>query len=82
MVERDIWQHRCQPSFADARTDQSHRACALATDAPRPRPVPLLPRRRLAQAAFTPKAVRGYLPRMQASAEEAARMWAEQRDIQ
>lgn len=37
--------------------------------------------KRLAQAAFTPKAIRGYLPRMQASAEEAVRKWADQGDI-
>ncbi|KAL4444057.1 hypothetical protein ABPG75_011794 [Micractinium tetrahymenae] len=35
----------------------------------------------LAQAAFTPKAIRGYLPRMQATAEEAVQKWAAQGDI-
>ncbi|PRW50773.1 glutamine cyclotransferase [Chlorella sorokiniana] len=34
--------------------------------------------KRLMQAAFTPKAIRGYLPRMQASAEEAVAKWEKQ----
>lgn len=38
-------------------------------------------RRRLAQPAFTPKAIRGYLPRMQAIAEQAVQKWAAEGDI-
>jgi cytochrome P450 len=41
----------------------------------------LVLRRRLAQAAFTPKAIRGYLPRMQAIAEQAVQKWAQEGDI-
>lgn len=37
--------------------------------------------KRLVQAAFTPKAIRGYMPRMQAMAEEAVAKWAAQGDI-
>lgn len=37
--------------------------------------------KRLVQAAFTPKAIRGYMPRMQAMAEEAVQKWAAQGDI-
>ena len=46
------------------------RACAPGSEpaAAQPAPSRLPPRRRLAQAAFTPKAVRGYLPRMQVPA--------------
>lgn len=45
-------------------------------------PAPPSPiRRRLTQAAFTPAAVRGYLPLVQASAEAAVRKWEAQGDI-
>ncbi|KAL4444062.1 hypothetical protein ABPG75_011799 [Micractinium tetrahymenae] len=37
--------------------------------------------KRLVQAAFTPKAIRGYMPRMQAMAEEAVHKWTAQGDI-
>ncbi|EFN56777.1 hypothetical protein CHLNCDRAFT_144261 [Chlorella variabilis] len=37
--------------------------------------------KRLAQAAFTPRAIRGYLPRMQAIAEQAVQKWAADGDI-
>lgn len=37
--------------------------------------------KRLAQPAFTPKAIRGYLPRMQAIAEQAVQKWAAEGDI-
>lgn len=44
-------------------------------------PWPPLLCRHLAQAAFTPRAIRGYLPRMQATAEEAVAQWAAQGTI-
>ncbi|EFN56775.1 hypothetical protein CHLNCDRAFT_144259 [Chlorella variabilis] len=37
--------------------------------------------KRLAQAAFTPRAIRGYLPRMQTIAEQAVQKWAADGDI-
>ncbi|KAI3427118.1 hypothetical protein D9Q98_007055 [Chlorella vulgaris] len=37
--------------------------------------------KRLAQAGFTPKAIRGYLPRIQAIAEEGVQRWAAEGDI-
>jgi hypothetical protein len=43
--------------------------------------LPPPPPRRLTQAAFTPKAIRGYLPRMQTVAEEAVAKWSAEGDV-
>lgn len=71
-----------RPRAAAPPTGPAHARAAAHTLhvlAPAPRPPPC---RRLLQAAFTPRALRGYLPRMQASAQAAVRKWAGQGEMQ
>lgn len=53
--------------------------CQRACSRPATRPLPM--RRRLTMAAFTPKAVRGYLPRIQTAAEKLVSKWAAAGDV-